>query len=213
MTNLLQKRLPPGYGRGVSIPKSFQVGLPRTLAKLLSGWQTIQGATQIPEIPGLEGQWLEVSGGPLPTRVLVRVDRAEDDRLVITGLLLGWRDRQEITWETLRQIKPASLLEWIFAGFNPMNPAAGAFESDRGQTQLALWKVHHSDAPSVTVGGRPGTPDLQLFADTYRRHLAVTPHKAMKATSEELGISRATGIRRADKCRAIGLLPPKGSRS
>lgn len=190
---------------------------PATLARLLTGWFTGSGP-KIPEIPGLEGQWIQVKGGSLPTGVVARVDRAPDGRFVITGLLVGLRERREITWETLRGIKPASVLEYIFEGFDPKNPAAHAFDLDRGQAALQLWKAAVNDVPDVEAshrlggGARGAAPELQAFADIYLRHLAARPHGAMTATARELHISRATAIRRAEQCRAAGYLPPKGKR-
>jgi hypothetical protein len=214
MAELLQGWLPRGYGRLMSVPRGLRVGLPATLAQLLTGWRTLPESVQVPEIPGLEGQWLQVRGGPLPVDVVVRVDRADDDRLVITGLLIGLRDRREITWETLRNIKPATLLEWIFSGFDPKNPASRALQSDRGMAALQLWKAHHAEDPEPVVTSRAGVTaarNLHLFAEAYRRNLASTPQKAMTATARELNVSRATAIRRAQQCRDAGLLPPKRS--
>lgn len=65
---------------------------------------------------------MRVSGPPLPLPVMVRIDRADDGRFMVTGLLIGLRDRREITWETLRLIKPASIVAWIFSGFDGKRP-------------------------------------------------------------------------------------------
>lgn len=192
------------------MPKSLKVGMPNPLGRVLFPVWTDENALPA-DLPGLEGEWVAVSGGPLPMRALVRIDRAKDDRLMITGLILGWRDRQEITWQTLRQVKPATLLEWIFAGFDPHNPAKDAGES-RGMAVLSLWEKLHMSAEQAPIDGRSratAAPDLQAFADAYRRHLAAHPHRAMTATADELKVSRATAIRRADQCRRVGLLPPK----
>lgn len=63
-----------------------------------------------------------MSGGPLEQAVQVRVDRAPDGRFVVTGLFIGLRDRREITWESLRAIKPATLLAYLFSDFDPDRP-------------------------------------------------------------------------------------------
>lgn len=206
------------YRRAVTASRRFRVGLPQTLAKLLSGWSP---ESQVPELPGLPGKWVTVKGGSLPTGLVARIDRAPDGRFVITGLLIGLRERTEITWETLRAIKPASVLQAIFEDFDPLDPAAGARDIDalfdpegrHGHVAFELWSSARKDQPEVAArqqAGPSAASDLQVFADTYLRHLAARPHGAMTATAKELHISRATAIRRADACRAAGLLPPKG---
>lgn len=212
------RRVVGSYRRAVTASRPFRVGLPQTLAKLLSGWSP---ESKVPELPGLPGQWVTVKGGSLPTGLVARIDRAPDGRFVITGLLIGLRERREITWETLRAIKPASVLAHIFADFDPLAPAAGArdvddlFDPERrhGHTALELWSAARREDPHVVArqqGGPTAAPDLQVFADAYLRHLAARPHGAMTATAKELHISRATAIRRAEACRAAGILPPKG---
>lgn len=202
------------YGRGVTASRPFWVSAPSTLANLLTGWLSGRGP-KIPDLPGLEGQWVEAKGGPLATPVVARVDRAPDGRFVITGLLIGLRDRSEITWETLRGIRPATVLEQIFKDFDPNSPAVHAFDLGPGQTAFHLWASAVRDRPDVEApqkaGGRVAT-DLRVFANTYLRNLAARPHGAMTATAEELHISRATAIRRADQARKAGLLPAKATK-
>jgi hypothetical protein len=219
VTRMLHLRRAVGsYRRAVTASRPFRVGLPQTLAKLLSGWSP---ESKVPELPGLPGKWVTVKGGSLPTSIVARIDRAPDGRFVITGLLIGLRERTEITWETLRAIKPASVLNHIFEDFDPHNPAAQALDVDdlfdpeqrQGHAAFELWSSAGSESPEVSArqqGGPTAAPDLQRFADIYLRHLAARPHGAMTATAKELHISRATAIRRAEACRAAGLLPPKG---
>lgn len=107
-----------GYGRRVFVPPTFRVRPPQTFARLIR-WS----ATSTGDVAGLEGQWVRVSGAPLPVPVLVRIDRATDGRYIVTGLLIGHRDRREITWETLRSIKPSTIVSLIFSGWDPRNPA------------------------------------------------------------------------------------------
>ncbi|MCW3039254.1 MAG: hypothetical protein JWM31_1159 [Solirubrobacterales bacterium] len=206
------------YRRAVTASRPFRVGLPQTLAKLLSGWSP---ESKVPELPGLPGKWVTVKGGSLPTSIVARVDRAPDGRFVVTGLLIGVRERKEITWETLRAIKPASVLAHIFKDFDPNNPAGSApevddiFDAEREHRVAAfdLWASASRETPEVAASRQAGpsaASDLQVFADIYLRNLASRPHGAMTATAKELHISRATAIRRAESCRAAGLLPPKG---
>lgn len=221
---MLQRRRGIGsYRLAVTASRPMRISPPSTLARLLGGWFSGNSA-KIPEIPGLEGQWVQVKGGGLPTGLVARIDRAPDGRFVITGLLIGLRERREITWETLRHIKPASVLEQIFKGFDPKNPTQGYYDPETGtfdvggtgQAAMHLWQAAVQENPPVEApqragaGSRGAAPDLQAFADAYLRHLAARPHGAMSATARELHISRATAIRRAEQCRAAGLLPPKG---
>ncbi len=201
----------------MSTEKPLRLGLPNTFARLTASFGVRD--KDLPELVGLDGQWLTASGGPLPRPVAVRIDRSEDGRFVVTGLLLGLRDRREITWDTLRRLNLASLLQSIFTDYDPDNPAALYAEGDvnRGQVLLRLWEnrleLQPSEDVAVTPRRRTAAPDLSAFADTYLRNLAAKPHTAMTATARELHISRATATRRAEECRKAGLLPQKGSRS
>lgn len=97
---------------------------------MLSDWLTITDPD--PEASGLGGHWVRVEGHPLPAPALVRIDRASDGRLMVTGLILGYKDRREITWETMRKTKPATILGLIFSGFDPKRPQAVLEESESG---------------------------------------------------------------------------------
>lgn len=48
---------------------------------------------------------------------------------------------------------------------------------------------------------------LQEFARSYLAELASQPHRAMQATADAHGISRATAHRWAQQCRLLGYLP------
>jgi len=235
MVSLLQQRLHNGYVRCMDVPADFRVA-PLTASN------------------GLPGKWMSMQGGPLPCEVWVRVEAA-DGRFMVTGLVVGPRWRREITWETLRQIRPATLLAYLFAGFDPNNPRQQYEATDPAPPvtlsgedfDLAAWERDDEDLPKVSshewhehmratatyrlwqdavVAGRDDVyavevvtkprarvaTDLTHFAEVYLRHLATSPHKATKATSDELFISRATVIRRVAECRRLGLIP-KGSTS
>jgi len=103
------------YLRLMDVPDSFRVHMPQSFLGLLKPWKTLSAI----EVPG---RWVEMSGGPLPVRIAVRIDKADDGRFVITGLLVGLRERKELTWEALRAIKPATLLSYLFEGFDPSDP-------------------------------------------------------------------------------------------
>lgn len=125
MPQVLQSRLRVGYFSRVPVPKGFRVGAPTAFESFVWTWGSAPFKLQ-----GLEGKWVRLSGGPLPVNVLVRIDRAEDGRFMITGLLIGLHSRREITWETLRQIRPASLLGYLFSDFDPRNPRRRYVETD-----------------------------------------------------------------------------------
>jgi hypothetical protein len=202
-----------GYSRFVPRERPLQVGEPQTFAELVSPMRHVLDEP-LPDLHGhLEGIWLRLKGGPLPVPITVRIDSTRDGRYVITGLVIGLleSERSEITWETLRQIKLATVLEQLFEGWDRMNPAARA-RSRRGQALLELWELLGRGLPEVQLEERPrrhAAPDLRRVAEVYLKHLAATPHKATKKTADELHCSRATVIRRQAEARAAGLLPGK----
>lgn len=126
----------------VDSPEPFRVGMPQTFGQTV---RQARAAGSDPE-PDLGGQWLGVRGGPLPSEVVVRVDRTGDGRFIVTGLLMGLSERREITWETLRKIKPATILEWIFAGFDPGNPARLSAETNPLPTELVPGEAFDQEA-------------------------------------------------------------------
>lgn len=191
--------------------KALQVGFPTTLAnhlKKLMGFPAPDLATSV------DGQWVRLSGGDLARPVLARIDEQDDGRFAITGLLIAGSDRDEVTWSDLRSIHPAALVTEIFRGFDPDRPR---MIDDAGDPDIAsvLWMSSRPGGTPRTTA-RPATSararvaeDLERFAEVYRQNRARTPHRAMAATAGQLGISRATAIRRAKECRERGLLPPR----
>lgn len=127
MVRVLQNRLPVGYLVSVDLPKDLRVSFPAPLDSLAR-----QGLDQE---QGLDGRWVEVSGGELPGPIAARIDRTPDGRFVVTGLVLGMRGRQEVTWETVRAIKPATILSYIFSDFDPKAPAS-AVEKNRASLRV-----------------------------------------------------------------------------
>ena len=156
--------------------------MPQTLTRMLSSWLALGGDD--PEASGLGGHWVRVQGDPLPAPALVRIDRASDGRLIVTGLVLGYRDRREITWETMRKLKPATILSLIFSGFDPDQPARLMRETDSG----GRW-VTRGDDPDDDIFFDDVEADVDgmfVWEDTeqYREHA-----RAMAA----LAIWEATG--------------------
>ncbi|WP_346007169.1 hypothetical protein [Janibacter terrae] len=82
--------------------------------------------------------WVWIEGGELPVPVLVRVDRSPDGRFIATGLHLGLLREDELGWDTMRRIKPATLLNYIFGGFDPADPFSEASDVVRGLAQPSL---------------------------------------------------------------------------
>lgn len=228
---LLHKRLRCGYLVSVATDSGLRAGLPQPFSELVGPPLRFATALPLPEIHGLDGTWLHVKGAWLPAPIVIRVDRAADGRYMITGLLLGWRQQREITWQTLRNLKLAAVLEEIFAGFDPSNPMkalgdlpsgrlselsapalAAAHLYDRLEPNLYVRQVQPADGdqPAETRGRRgPSADDLEAFANVYRRLYATQPRRAMTAAAAETSVSRATAIRYAARCREVGLLPPK----
>lgn len=122
MAEVLHKWLQGRYGRVVDVPKDFLVGVPsdftgQVIRRLLGPEPSVDETNH-----ALPGAWMTLRGGPLPVPICMRIDRAEDGRYIITGLLIGLHSRDEITWETLRSIRPAALLAMIFSGIDPREP-------------------------------------------------------------------------------------------
>jgi len=141
--------------------------------------------------------WVRVEGGDLPMPIEIRVDRAQDGRFVFSGIKIGTEGMwgyEEITSQTLREIRLAEILAAYYEVFRPDY----VFEMESG-----LAKVSHPNRP-------PRGPDNQAlgyFARTYLTELARQPHRAMTAAARKHNISRATANRWAAVCREIGLLP------
>lgn len=233
MSQLLQSGAGLLYLRQMNVPDDFRVSLPRRLDELVA-------SSKLERDSGNDlasGRWVGLSGGPLDKPVHVRVGKTDDGRLVVTGLLLGLSDEQEITWEALRAIKPASLLSLLFSGFDPEHPRDAykdlADQADaldqagleaetetewrselmRHLVAARLWTATsfaQTKADAVLRSRRGMASNLTEFAEVYRRHYATQPRRATTATAKELNISRATAIRRIAECRAKGLLPAEG---
>jgi hypothetical protein len=192
------------------------VGEPHTFAELVSPMRPED--EPLPNLHGhLEGTWLRLKDGPLPVPITVRIESTKEGRFIITGLVIGLleSEHREITWETLRRIRPATVLAQLFKGWDRMNPAGQASRSRRGQTLLGLWYELHRGLPEVQLDDRPrrrAASDLREFAEVYLRNLAATPNKATAATASQLHCSRATVIRRIAEAREAGLLPRKESK-
>jgi hypothetical protein len=199
----------------VSKRKPLQVGVPSSFAGVVAHPLRHVVKEPLPILHGMEGVWLTLKAGPLPVPITVRIDRTEEGRFIITGLVIGLRERKEITWETMRQIRLAAVLEELFVGYDPMNPAGQVSRSHRGQSLFMLWELHSRDLPEVQLDERPrrhAAPNLREVVKVYLRNLAATPNKATAATATELHCSRATVIRRLAEARTAGLLPPKESK-
>jgi hypothetical protein len=135
--------------------------------------------------------WVVVYGGDLPVAVDVRIERAADGRHIFTGLRIGMGKREEITAQTLREIRLAEILADYFETFQPDYEA-----------QLNLAEASFPLRPRG-----PGNDALRGFARTYLTELARQPHRAMSAAAKAHNISRATANRWAATCRDLGYLP------
>lgn len=134
MPELLQSRYPTGYFVRMTLPKDLTVAGPMTFTL------TEHGLSARPSEEG-EDLWVWVEGGELPTHVLVRIDRSPDGRFIATGLHIGLFDETEIGWDTMRRIKPATLLNYIFGGFDPADPFAEAADVVQRLAQPSLDKL------------------------------------------------------------------------
>lgn len=210
MARVLLSRRRAGYRQRVT-SKEVRIGFPGTLASWIA-----PGLGHVNLVSAVHGQWLRLRGGDLPVPVMVRIDETDDGRFVVTGLLIADADRTEITWSTLRGIRPATLMAEVFRGFDPLRPRMITEDGDPDVASV-LWsrsrpggRPRDRTSPTSATRARVAT-DLEEFADAYSRNRARAPHRAMTDTADQLHISRATAIRRAQQCRDAGLLPPKGA--
>jgi hypothetical protein len=172
-------------------------------------WLNLPSGTFLPA-----GPWQAVMGGDLPVPVKVRIHRHADGRYAITGLVIGDESRpQEITSQTLRQIRPGKILASMFADdFDPDNPQDW-LDQPQGAARV-IADINADAGGHVATGGAParGPDDTKLreFAHTYRTELVRHPRRAMTAAAKAHNISRATANRWAALCRQLGYLPGSG---
>ncbi|WP_344163804.1 hypothetical protein [Nocardiopsis rhodophaea] len=155
--------------------------------------------------------WVRVSGGGLAVPILVRVAYGRDGRPIMTGLIIGDDGPAEITADTLRSIRVGALMEQLFEGFDPGGrPPADDFDAE--VTWALMYDFTHrtpAPPPPERRQGRsrgPTDEELQHFAEVYRREIRRSPRRAMTATAESVGVSRATANRWAKLCREQGYL-------
>ncbi|MEV6817917.1 hypothetical protein AB0M72_04090 [Nocardiopsis dassonvillei] len=152
--------------------------------------------------------WVRVTGGGLDTPVLVRVAYGRDGRPIMTGLIIGDDGPAEITADTLRRIRIGALLEQLTTGFDPSEPPP--WDDLRAQTEWGLMHEFTRRSPppmpqqSRTRG--PSDDELRHFAEVYRTEVRRNRRRAMTATAESVGVSRATANRWAQQCRKYGYL-------
>lgn len=144
--------------------------------------------------------------------VWLRIHQSADGRYVITGLVLGEESPtpQEVTSQTLRQIKLRDIMLDVFADFDPDAPPKGWPKFENLVAMVAKANAEIGFVAKAEKRG-PDAETLRAFAETYRAELARQPQRAMTAAAKEHNISRATAHRWAAECRELGLLPnPKG---
>lgn len=159
------------------------------------------------------GSWVSVTGDELPMPVWLRIHQSVDGRFVITGLQLGEESPapNEITSQTLRQIRLREIMADLFKDYDPETP----LDPRKFETLIGAVAKANAEAAGLVAKRVPRGPDdaaLRAFADTYRTELARQPQRAMTAAAKAHNISRATAHRWAVECRKRGLLPdPKGT--
>ena len=157
--------------------------------------------------------WTWVRGGGLEQPLYARIGWSADGRPVITGLLLGAGGGAEITSSTLRSVRVGALLEQLFAGFTLDSfPKYGDLDDElewalMQQTYVAGAPKLPDDSRAAARGA--GNELLADFARRYSEEIVRNPRRAMTTTAEAFHISRATANRWAERCRDIGLLPPR----
>jgi hypothetical protein len=149
-----------------------------------------------------QGLWVEVEGGGLPMPIGIQVHRDPAGRYVFTGVRIGGESFEEITSQTLRQIKLTEILAAYYEYYEPIFE----IEATLAEASRPLGRL------------RPRGPDdasLRAFARSYQIELARQPRRAMSAAAKAHSISRATANRWAATCRQLGYLPhvPPGEES
>ena len=197
----------------------------RQCALLLHNWNQIGNVHRMPtysfmpmESPNWddlgEDEWTRVEGGGLPAAIYIRVELSRDGKPMITGMILGgaW-PRNEISANTLRDIKPREILTELFSHFDPSAPP-NSEEWEESITWGLMHEVYMMRLPrvpvdSVSTRGASTSDRLAEFAEVYLREMRLQPRRAMTATAKAMNISRATANRWAAMARARGLLASK----
>jgi hypothetical protein len=138
--------------------------------------------------------WIVVFGGGLPAPVDVRIERAADGRYAFTGLRLGMGRREEITSQTLREIRLGEIMADYVETFRP--DITAEMEASAARASRALRP--------------PRGPDHEALAAFARTYMTENPRRAMTAAARVHNISRATANRWAAICRELGYLPGSG---
>lgn len=155
-------------------------------------------------------------------RLFVRIRKATDGRLVITGIHMS--DDREITANTLRAIQPAAILRtiaWRETGESPprsvgeISPTGLVrFEGVAMELEAIAETAEQTSDESKRGRRGPSRGELERFAETYRRHLRADPFNPIAATLLDMRrsgrpIGRATAHRWLTRCRELGLLDRK----
>ena len=147
--------------------------------------------------------WVRVEGDGLPVPVDICVGSAPDGRSVFTGLRIGGesaREAEEITSNTLRQIK----LSEILAAYFEYSQSVLEMERSIADASVPLPPGYWQH---VAPARGPDHEALKSFARAYLTELARQPQRAMTAAAKAHNISRATANRWAALCREFGYLP------
>ncbi len=161
-----------------------------------------------------EDEWHSVHGGGLLVPIQIRVRRSEDNRYVVTGLLID--DHSEVNAAVLRSIKVADIVKHLFAGYAPDSQTVWSVEGDEEFFKVFLpqWQLTRpveNTPPSVD-------PRIREFAVRYRVAYATEPHRAVAATiatypkkpgTMKRVVSRSTANRWLEIARSNGLVPQR----
>lgn len=160
------------------------------------------------------GNWVGFEGGELEQPVLIRLDRADDGRLICTGLVIGahWgssrrsRTNVELTSRSLRGVRVAELVSQVQAGLK------------RGEWDAIARMIYGTigDLAEPVKGlrrTRPGPQGhprthFQAVAATYRQVIAEGHRAPFRELTARLHVSEATARRWVQRARDMGLLGP-----
>jgi hypothetical protein len=167
----------------------------------------------------LEHNWVAFAGDSLPFPVLMSLGRAQDGRLIITGLLIANLDIPAVydedapDWFSSKpvEITSRSLRELPLAGL--LNSVAALRDDAEGKALFRRLFGLADDLPASFQRRRPGPKGLprehfEQVAQAYRVALAQSPRAPVKTLAKQMNTSEATLRRWIQRARDMGLLGP-----
>ncbi|MDN5917094.1 MAG: hypothetical protein L0I76_18660 [Pseudonocardia sp.] len=146
--------------------------------------------------------WVAFRGDELPLPVMLSLGRADDGRLICTGLVLGapTDELREVTSRSLRGVPISELIG-----------AVTALRDDPGFAAFYRVALGLADDAAELPRSRPGArgydrEHFEMVAATYRAALGTAPNAPTRETAGRLHVSEATARRWVQRARDMDLL-------